>query len=710
MKIHRRVTKFLLFFVLFQTAPFTTHAAQEAKVDLTEMTLEQLMNIEVNAATKTAIPEIQVPQAVTVLSRLDIERIPANNLAELLRLLVGSNVVKAQSSQNILGSRGSNPFSPSKILILVDGQPIDPTLFAATWWELVPVSIPDIERIEFVRSPGTIYGSNAQNGVINIVTQKIGLEKGDQHKLRLRAKLGQQNLQQEYVGLLGKFHNVSYRLSTELAEVYAYRNTERLQIVPGRLSGTGEQTFDTHRKMLDLQNFSGGVETSLFHHPLTATFGLTDIHSAQGRFPDRLCFVGIDGGVGYGNVNYSFESFGAKHSLTVGTDLIHYTILKNSDSEKLAPAKMSVNKLNFGYELKKPVSAQHNLLWGVSYALETASNASGTGSINEPVNFEPIATSYVQDDWKITDRDDLYFGGLFSSHYISGSTFSPLLALVHKLNDRNILRMATFTSYRNPNVFEHSMDYDQFTGSSTKRTHLISNSHLGAERTTSYEMGFRSEVKPNLFFSIDFYFDQIKNGIEWRLVGVDLVPTARPRYQSENNLSQKVGGVEATVHYRFGKYWSVENNFSATTISNRSSRREYQGREGRGVNGVGQGRYGAEYVPAFIDGALLQFDRGRAHANFQYQYSAAHTWQWPSWSPATGLDQLQLKPVPGYGILNAYFGIDLTKNLGLAIESYNLADNHHTEWRGDESYFGREVRAVINITADSTLLKRSRKR
>lgn len=709
MAIHHSVPKLSLAIALIARVPALGHSIEENKVDLTELTLEQLMSTKVKAATKTAIPQIQVPQAITVLNRSDIERVPANNLGELVRSLVGSNVVKAQSSQNIIGTRGSNAFTPSKVLILIDGQPIDPTLFATTWWELVPVSINDIERIEFIRSPGTIYGSNAQNGVINIVTEKIGPDQNNEQKIRLGGKIGQQHFQQKYIGVLGKFRSLSYRFSTELTEINNYHNPKRLEIVPGRLSGTGEQTFNTSTKQLDLQNFSGAAQTQLLHNVLTASFGVADIRHAQGRVPDRLCFVGIDGHVGYTNVNYAFKSLGAEHSLSVGTDLIEYTFLRNSDTESLTPAKMSLNKVNIGYDLKKVIADRHNLVIGASYVLESATNATGTGGVNEPVKTEPIGTAYVQDDWAITPKDDLYFGGLFSSHYISGSSFSPMLALVHKLSDWNILRFATFTSYRNPNVFEHSMDYDQVSGASTKRTHLVSNRALRAERTTSFEVGVRSEPNENLFLSLDFYVNQISNGIEWILLGVDTVPSPRPRYQSENSLNQTIGGFEATVQYKYRKHWRLENNFAFTGVSNRSSKLEYRGADGQGANGVGQGRYGAEYVPPYIENAVVNFDQGKAHARLQYQYSAAHTWQWPSWNPATGVDQLQLKPVPGYGTWDAYAAIDLSNNFGLAFQAYNLLDNRHTEWRGDESYFGRAIWGTINITIDSALVKRKRK-
>jgi iron complex outermembrane receptor protein len=203
----------------------TVSAAQETQTgDLREMSLEDLLNVKIEAATKTDVTQMEVPQAVTILNRADIEKTSANSLGELLRAVVGANVVRVQTSQNVLGARGSNAFAPSKVLILIDGQPIDPTLFSTTWWELVPVSLNDIERIEVVRSPGTIYGANAQNGVVNIITQKINLEEKNGHRVRALGKSGQQNMRQGFVGYAGKLNGITYRFSTELTQVNAYEN------------------------------------------------------------------------------------------------------------------------------------------------------------------------------------------------------------------------------------------------------------------------------------------------------------------------------------------------------------------------------------------------------------------------------------------------------------------------------------------------------
>jgi outer membrane receptor for ferrienterochelin and colicin len=353
---------------------------------------------------------------------------------------------------------------------------------------------------------------------------------------------------------------------------------------------------------------------------------------------------------------------------------------------------MTLNTLSLGYDIQRTFRNNHNVLAGVVYGMETARNASGVPFlVNETVNWEPTVSAPIQYEWRITQNNHLYLGGLFSHHYVSGSHFAPMLAYIHKFNDKHALRLAMYTSYRNPNVFEHSIDYDQTTGKSGKQTRIVSNRNLEAERTVSLELGFRSEPKEKVFFSTDFYLSRITNGIEWSLVGVDQQPAPRPRYRSENSLEQLIGGLELAVRYDFSRHFNIENNLSFTSVSNDSSKPEYQGTLLRGPNHLGEGRYGATYVPPYIYNAIAHFTWRKSQINLYYQYTAAHTWQWPKWSAATGQDVLEVKPVPGYDTLNAYVSIDAFKYLTLAFEGYNLLDNRHTEWRGDESYFGREL-------------------
>ncbi|HEX5758822.1 MAG TPA: TonB-dependent receptor [Thermoanaerobaculia bacterium] len=677
-----RIALVLVVQTLLAPPSLLAQTAGSAEEQLLEMSLQELLSLPVEAATRTRVSYLAVPQAVSVLTRAEIERLPALTLPDLLRFLPGANVVRAQSSQQIVSARGSNAFTPSKLLILVDGQPVDTTLFSTTWWELVPISVQDVERIEMIRSPGTIYGANAQNGVINIVTRQLPETAGEAYRVEARAVAGQQDLRQSYVSLLGRVGSASYRVSFEAGGVDAYENDRRLEIVPGRPSPPGEQTFAASREQLDLRNLSGSLHGTLAGNPLAVNVGLKDIRNAQGRLPDRLCFVGLDGEVGYASVTYGLQPGAVHHELSLAADRIEFEFHRNSDTRALAPAGMTLARYSLGYEAQRRIGEAHNLLLGASATLQDAANDSGVPFFTgERVDLEPTFDARLQDEWQLGARDRLYLGGLVSDHYVAGTSVSPLLAWVHTWNDRHSLRAATFTSHRNPGVFEHSMDYDQSTGEADKVTRLVSNRDLDAERTTSYELGVRSQPRANLFLFADLYMNQVERGVEWTLDGVERVPVARPRYRSENTLEQEILGVETGFKTTVAGRVTFEGNVTLAEVSNTTRR----------GTAAQASRYGEDYVPPYITNAIVGFDWPRVRGFVHYQHVGSHTWIWPSWNASSGLDRPTEKPVPDYGLLAAQIAFPITRNITAAVAGQNLLDDLHTEWRGDTSYFGRQV-------------------
>ncbi len=279
----------------------TISQAQEDSLSW-DLSLSDLMDITIASATKSEVRQIETPQAVTVITSRDIERIAANNLGELLRGVVGMNVVRIHSSQNVVTSRGANAFSPSKLLILIDGQPITPTVFSATWYELLPIAMNDIERLEIIRSPGTIYGASAENGVINIISKKAT---DDGLKVDAQLAYGQQSMMNGGLAIYGKANKLSYRISGGIYTMDPYTNTEVLETVPGKPIDHGEQHFD-NKKMLNTSTVNAALTYKLDNGAIALNAGSNFIGNAQGRIPDRLCFIDIEGNVAFANVGYIY--------------------------------------------------------------------------------------------------------------------------------------------------------------------------------------------------------------------------------------------------------------------------------------------------------------------------------------------------------------------------------------------------------------------
>jgi len=152
--------------------------AQEVNIDQTaprslkQLSLEQLGNLEVTTVSKEPGEIQRTAAAIYVLTQEDIRRSGATSIPEVLRLVPGVEVAQIDSSTWAVGIRGfGNSFSKS-VLVLIDGRNVYTPLFAGVDWKLQNVMIEDVERIEVIRGPGgTIWGTNAVNGVINIITK-----------------------------------------------------------------------------------------------------------------------------------------------------------------------------------------------------------------------------------------------------------------------------------------------------------------------------------------------------------------------------------------------------------------------------------------------------------------------------------------------------------------------------------------------------------
>ena len=140
--------------------------------DIGELSLEQLMQIDVTTVSGAAEEWFRSPAAIYVITAEDVRRSGAQSLAEALRLAPGVFVGRLNSQAYSIGTRGFSGALSAKTLVLIDGRSVYDPLFSGTFWNVQDVLLEDLDRIEVIRGPGpTLWGSNAVNGVINIITK-----------------------------------------------------------------------------------------------------------------------------------------------------------------------------------------------------------------------------------------------------------------------------------------------------------------------------------------------------------------------------------------------------------------------------------------------------------------------------------------------------------------------------------------------------------
>lgn len=162
----------ILFTVLVHAASARAQDQPARDVPLRELSLEQLANLEVTSVAKQPAEVWGTPAAITVLTQDDIRRSGVTTLPELLRLVGGVQVSRMDSDHWAVGIRGLTSAFSKALLVLIDGRSVYTPLFGGVYWQVQETLLEDVDRIEVIRGPGgTIWGSNAVNGVINVITK-----------------------------------------------------------------------------------------------------------------------------------------------------------------------------------------------------------------------------------------------------------------------------------------------------------------------------------------------------------------------------------------------------------------------------------------------------------------------------------------------------------------------------------------------------------
>ncbi|UCF90632.1 MAG: TonB-dependent receptor plug domain-containing protein [Desulfobacterales bacterium] len=140
--------------------------------DLTELSLEDLMDIEVTSVSKKTQKLSDAAAAVFVITQEDIRRSGVTSIPEALRMVPGLEVARINASNWAITARGFNGRFANKLLVLMDGRTVYTPFFSGVFWDVQDTLLEDIDRIEVIRGPGaSLWGANAVNGVISIITK-----------------------------------------------------------------------------------------------------------------------------------------------------------------------------------------------------------------------------------------------------------------------------------------------------------------------------------------------------------------------------------------------------------------------------------------------------------------------------------------------------------------------------------------------------------
>lgn len=461
---------------------------------LAGLSLEQLMDVEVEIR-KTKETLARVPAAVTVLNGDDIRRSGAQTIPEILRQAVGVNVAQQNANYWAVSIRGFNDVFANKLLVLMDGRSVYSPLFSGTFWDVQDTVLDDIERIEIVRGPGaTVWGANAVNGVINIISKSAKETQGTLVKAGYGSTLqgvaalrhGMKLSDNLYLRLYGKYANFDNlpQPNTGISANDAYytgRGGFRMDYLPG----------DGAEITVQGEVYGGKVANTYSLPP--AGFSFTPGALAPGL-----------SGVGGGHLLTRMEKELA--------DNRKLTLQAYYDRTVRQTVVFDETRDTGDFEAQYDVGVgRHQIAIGAGYRASADDIGRLTISVNPQNRVTHLFSTFVQDDIEvIEDRTRVSVGSKLEHNQFTGFEVQPSIRLSQVLTDQQMVWASVARAVRTPSRVEDDVALGitvpfgpGFVPSVINGTRLVE-----SEDMLAYEIGYRAAPMTNLTIELSAFYNQ----------------------------------------------------------------------------------------------------------------------------------------------------------------------------------------------------------
>jgi iron complex outermembrane receptor protein len=502
--VERVVGFFLLLAVGTVCEAQESKQAQRRVADLTELSLEELMNIEVTSVAKKEQKLSEAAAAIYVITQEDIHRSGATSIAEALRMVPGLQVAQIDAHSWAITSRGFSGRFANKLLVLIDGRSVYTPLFSGVFWNAQDTLLEDIERIEVIRGPaGTLWGANAVNGVINIITKSAKETQGG----LVSAGGGTESAfgAVRYGGKIGD--NAFFRVFAKYFDRDDFSGSDpRDEWKAGRGGFRVDWKVAEKDSLMFLGDYYNSelgerIPVSSLTPPFTRTL--------SGHFP-------MAGGNVLGHWNHSFSD---TSDMRIQMYYDRYELKGPVDSE-------TRNTFDFELQHRFALAKRHDLVWGLGYRFTTDQIRNSPTIIFRPSSRgDHLFSAFVQDDITLVEnRLRLTLGSKFEHNDYTGFEVQPNVRLLWTPHERHTMWAAVSRAVRTPARFDH-------TGRGNATTFpplspscpspfpcelaLLGGRNFESEELIAYELGYRSQLTPR--FSVDiatFYhvYDHLLTG------------------------------------------------------------------------------------------------------------------------------------------------------------------------------------------------------
>jgi iron complex outermembrane receptor protein len=622
--------------------------------DLTKTSLEDLMNMEVTTVSKRQQKLTQAPAAVYVITHEDIRRSGMTSIPDLLRMVPGVQVGQIQGGAWAVSARGFNGQYSNKLLVLVDGRSVYSPMDSDVFWDQQDTLLEDIERIEVIRGPGaTLWGANAVNGVINIITKPARETQGVLATTWVGDQ-GQSLAGFRYGGKLGA--RGQYRAFAKYMHGRGLENRQRKPNIDGESSVRAGFRADWALSGED----SFTAEGEVFRARSASEFSTNSIQPP---------FAGVSEAVQQAQGVNLMATWVHRQSARSKTALRMYY----DHSERSGPVfSEAYSTIDADFQHQLTLSETNELVWGLGFRDSGSRSSTGfTLSYSPQHRNEPIFSGFIQDQWSIANsRVSLILGSKFEHNNFTGVEIQPGARLLWTPGKFNTLWTSVSRAVRTPSYADRDLRINVAAfagrGGTTTVIGIFGDPGFGSENLLSYELGYRLQAKRRVSVDLASFYN-IYGNLKTYAPGTPFFEAEpKPAHlvipsHNGNQMHGETYGLEIASNWKITERWRLIPSYNWLRVDLRLD-------------------------PASHDQASLSAERESPRHQFQFRSELDLSRKLQFDSAIYYTSALPALAVDAYTRLDGRLGYRPRPDLEISLAGQNLQGGRHTEFVSSGAY------------------------
>jgi len=520
--------------------------------NLTDMSLEALMDVEVTSVSRQPEKQSAAAAAIFVISNDDLRRWGVTTIPDALRRVPGLQVARIDANKWAITSRGFNSRFANKLLVMIDGRTVYTPLFAGVYWDMQGVMLEDVDRIEIVRGPGgTLWGANAVNGVINIITKPASETQGN----LVAGAIGNQ------VNGIGAARHGGTLENTASYRVYAKYSDYDNGYNPDsprddwHIAQTGFRTDwerdnqNTFTLQGDYYNGESGERTSIATGPAG---------------PPPTAIVTRDNDTDLEGSNLLFRW---SHVLDEDSDFVLQTYFDYVNRDELVLNEDRAT-LDFDFQHHIWLQNRHDILWGIGYRYtDDESRNNPTFSLDPDNRDVNLFSAFIQDAIDLSEVVQLTIGSKFEHNDFTGFEYQPSARIAWSMDNGQTLWGAVSRAVRTPSRGEHDVTLRLLPDPAMDPgipIYATGNDDFDAEVMLAYELGYRLNFHNNWSVDLAGFYNRYD---DLRTLDVTSAGPTEILLPFDNRMDGDTWGIEVATQWQVLPGWRVNGSYTYLNMS-----------------------------------------------------------------------------------------------------------------------------------------------